>query len=199
MAMTKEDIERITGNTQIVLSFGARNGGFELARKIWSSVRERAGDDPYRVFFADKGFVYLDAETLQNEPGTRNENGKVLNDNWQEVYGAAMKKANAILFVVTKEWLDSEWCWQEWEWYCELKNEPGKGITPKFLVEEKIPDAVFERPVKDNAGAKHDMTNLRTALINHPERLRYFSSRKTDEIASLVEPLLSDTMFGGKK
>jgi hypothetical protein len=70
--------QQITSTTRVIVSFGARDGGFELTAQLRLDIMERYGkrrvirtpDGRFLRLEADESFCYLDAVTLKQAPGT---------------------------------------------------------------------------------------------------------------------------------
>lgn len=146
--MTDTEIQDVVKNTKLLLSFGSADS-FATATEIRNRVMEFCKTDAYISYREanDTGFVYLDAETLKGKPGTYidEKTNKVLNDSWEAVYKEAMKNCDCMLFIITKAWLNSKWCWQELAWYNKESVGGGGGrkrLTLLFLCEEGALDIV---------------------------------------------------------
>ena len=97
-----------------VLSFGSRNGGFAFA----SNLRDNMASE----FDVNPETIYLDAVALKGKDGTTEKiiqsderSGETagtaqLNPNWDTFYMAAMQEAPAMVFCLSKEWCESQYC-----------------------------------------------------------------------------------------
>lgn len=104
-----------TPETRILISFGARRGGFEFAmalrHEIYAHYGIRADGAPY--------FCYIDAESLRGDPGTSYNRDDTLDTNfmrnpeWESHYELAMTNCGTMIILLTSEWLRSPWCWHE--------------------------------------------------------------------------------------
>ena len=123
-------------NIKVIASFGAANGGFEL---IWSLKRDI--DKEY-----GEGTTYLDAISLEHHNLTNytwNDDlgiWKMSNQAWAELFSDAMGRSKCIIFCITKEWLNSFYCWQEFLWFIEHKE-----IVPIFLLTQEAMDIINTR------------------------------------------------------
>ncbi|MBO8450646.1 MAG: toll/interleukin-1 receptor domain-containing protein [Spirochaetes bacterium] len=168
--LTEEEIRQIVKNTQIVLSFGSANGGFDIASEAYSIIKTRyEGQNLYTLYSVDDALVYFDAKTLKGKKGTKIEDGKVLNDQWKEIYLEAIRNANAMLFIITDAWLKSKWCWQEFGWYLEKKNDTSgrkKPLNVRFLLEKNARNRLANnKEVTDNTGKSHALDQLNQTII----------------------------------
>ena len=195
MGMTEVEINKIVKNTQIVLSFGSAGYGFELEKESWELISEHYKNDVYLAFDVDKAFVYFDAESLKGEPGTKIVNGKTLNDDWKQVYLAAMKEAKVMLFIITKAWLESVWCKEEWKWFCEMS---GTIEQPKlaFLLEDKAHNFLSTAKIRTAEEA-----NLINSLINTSNTQDFTMSEifEGNKLNSMLMTLLRGKVIGEKK
>lgn len=113
-------------NVKVLISFGAAGGGFELAWALKNDLDEILGG----------GATYLDAVSLSSDPDTiyiwDNNNGiwKMSNLHWFAHYVEAMFKSKVMIFIVTREWLDSYYCWEEYSLFLQSNR-----IIPIFLVD----------------------------------------------------------------
>lgn len=167
--LTEEEIGQIVKNTQIVLSFGSANGGFDIASKAYSIIKTRyEKQNLYTLYSVDDALVYLDAKTLKGKKGTKTEDGKVLNAQWKEIYLEAIRNANAMLFIITDAWLKSAWCWQEFGWYLEKKNDTSgrkKPLNVRFLFEKNARNRLdHNKEVTDRTGTKHNLEQFKQTV-----------------------------------
>jgi hypothetical protein len=160
---TDLDAQKLTESTRVIVSFGAREGGFELTAQLRLDIMDRYGKrrvvrDPAGKWLrteADDAFCYLDAITLKDASGTsydqlklkKKVNGverevavdlnKMANPYWNTYYPAAVGNAAVMIFQITTPWLESEYCLEEFGWFIMqgLKNmEAGKEIACIFMV-----------------------------------------------------------------
>ena len=159
-----EQIEKLTGTTRVIVSFGARDGGFELTLQLRQDIMDRYGKrkilrDPAGNFMgvqADESFCYLDAVTLKNAEGTTYEKlkldkklqhnpkramaidlNKMANPFWDTYYPAAVANAAVMIFQVTQPWMWSAYCLEELGWFVlqSLANlERGRETPVIFMV-----------------------------------------------------------------
>lgn len=168
--LTEEEIKQIVKNTQIVLSFGSAKRGFDIASEAYSIIKTRyEGQNLYTLYSVDDALVYFDAKTLKGKKGTKTKDGKVLNDQWKEIYLEAIRNANAMLFIITDAWLESPWCWQEFGWYLEKKNDTSgrkKPLNVRFLFEKNARNRLANnKEVTDNTGKSHALDQLNQTVI----------------------------------
>ena len=115
-------------DVKVLISFGAAGGGFELAWAIKHDLDEILGN----------GSTYLDAISLSDDAHTRftwsEQLGiwKMSNDNWFKHYVDAMNSCKSMLFIITKEWLESYYCWDE---FLQFRKTPN--CKPFFLITEQ--------------------------------------------------------------
>jgi hypothetical protein len=160
--------QQVTSTTRVIVSFGARDGGFELTAQLRLEIMDRYGKrkvlrDPAGKFLridADEAFCYLDAITLANAEGTTYDRlsvdkdiqgakrsmaidlNKMANPYWDTYYPAAVANAAVMVFQVTEPWLWSAYCLEELAWFLVqgLGNlERGKETPCVFMV---FPEAV---------------------------------------------------------
>lgn len=103
-----------------IISFGAVWGGFELAWAIRNEILIQLG---VNVNTGGDSPVYIDALSLKEDKDTTypwsEEHGifKMQNPNWETFFKKAMSEAKCMIFIITKPWLKSKWCLQEFEWF----------------------------------------------------------------------------------
>lgn len=136
------------GETKVVLSFGARNGGIEFAHFMRARIMEKFGykepNDVYLDCVALRQFAPPSADVDPMQYSTvleARDNGGVaaMNGAWDIFYEYAMGMARVMIFVTTDEWADSYWCQKELaEFGVENgrrrneKREPLRGIALTF-------------------------------------------------------------------
>lgn len=208
--LTEEEIGQIVKNTQLVLSFGSAKGGFDIASKAYSIIQERyknKAEHLYTLYSVDDALVYLDAETLKGKKGTKTEDGKVLNAQWKEIYLEAIRNANAMLFIITDAWLESKWCWQEFGWYLEKKNDTSgrkKPLNVRFLLEKNADDRLFRnKKVTDNTNESHDLDQLKQTVITANKKGIYHEfdltgRDKEPDFKSVLISAIQGCVFGEK-
>lgn len=208
--LTEEEIRQIVKNTQIVLSFGSANGGFDIASKTYSIIQERyknKAEDLYTLYSVDDALVYLDAKTLKGKKGTKTEDGKVLNAQWKEIYLEAIRNANAMLFIITDAWLKSKWCWQEFGWYLEKKNDTSgrkKPLNVRFLLEKNARNRLANnKEVTDNTGKSHALDQLNQTVITANKKGIYHEfdltgRDKEPDFESVLISAIQGCVFGEK-
>lgn len=150
---------RVTGDTRVLLSFGSAQGGFQYTLALRQAIMEAKG-------WTHPSSVYVDAVSAKEHERSRVANDRTLNPVWSALYLSAIRCCKAMVFLVTKPWVDSQWCQQELGWwkrnkegtpiivmmfedarrhgnggsFAELVSEPGDLIqVPKTLVGETEP------------------------------------------------------------
>jgi hypothetical protein len=121
----KGQVMGLVKNTKVILSFGTRNGGFDMALGLRAKIMARFG-----IPETDKAGVYLDAVSLRGAPGEfiggHDDQGRpwYLNTYWDDYYFGALNQARTMVTLLTKPWLMSHWCWGEFAWIMRLQNDP---------------------------------------------------------------------------
>jgi len=121
-------------DTRVLLSFGSAAGGFEFAMELRRNIMGKYG----RKFLDDPYFVYVDAESLREDKKTGytwdEKLGiyKMSNPFWKEFYLGAMDECQYMVYLISKPWLTSNWCWDEFKWYEHVTTK--KSIAPIFVV-----------------------------------------------------------------
>lgn len=106
----------ITGNTRVLLSFGAAENGFEYAIAVRNAIMAKRG-------WTDKSSVFVDAISAKEHDFTRIKGNKPLNPVWSALYLGAIRQCEVMIFLVTKAWLNSQWCRQELDWWKKNKEK----------------------------------------------------------------------------
>lgn len=121
---------------KIVLSFGAAEGGVICAGWLQGIIASELN--------ISKDDIYFDVITLLDAPETKLEmslpkNGigsggmKPVNPLWREHYKGAMTHADWMIFIITKEWIKSNNCIQELEWFGEqVRKKSAPSATQKL-------------------------------------------------------------------
>jgi hypothetical protein len=151
MPNSPEDLElaqlraiQMTSETRVIVSFGARAGGFELTLQLRLDIMDRYGRRRIardangrflRFDVSDESFCYLDAVTLAKDAATAHPQVelnygsqaeplwrkvdiyKMQNPFWDTFYPMAVKNAVVMIFQITKWWMSSEYCLQELAWF----------------------------------------------------------------------------------
>jgi hypothetical protein len=101
------------GQTKVVLSFAAANGGAFFAQWLRDQINRWKG-------LSQPNEVYLDAEALKHVPLTRFvlKDRRMpwvfglasMNEGWRGYYRHAIRQADAMIFVGTSDWSRSQWC-----------------------------------------------------------------------------------------
>lgn len=129
--------------TRVLLSFGGAFGGFPFAWELRNELMLNFGRSPVNNAGDDRFYVYLDAVSLIGEHGSLYRwndtiyDVKFENEEWADFYEAAMGQAEYMLFLITLPWLQSKWCWQEYDRYLRERqlrpvDRPLKGIFVVF-------------------------------------------------------------------
>lgn len=137
------DVGKLTSSTAVLISFGGAAGGFEFAMQLRSDIML---SNNQTMEHGDQSFVYIDAESLKRAKDTTYpfnwQFGMTVmkNPRWKAFYEAAMQQASTMIFLLSKHWLESHWCWGELEWFLtEHSNRAaGNELKPIFVV---FPDA----------------------------------------------------------
>lgn len=105
--------------SKVLISFGAIDGGFELAWDLKRRIDEVFGDNA----------AYIDAVSLEHDPFTSYNWDqdlaiyKMSNPNWETYFRLTMKHCDTMILLITMPWLQSQWCIQELSWLIdELKT-----------------------------------------------------------------------------
>ncbi len=107
-----------TKDTKVLLSFGARDGGFEFARQLRELLMRARG-------WTDPCAIYLDAVSARSHPSSTTQRIVVeghgvnayRNPQWRELYQAAMRNAKAMVFIATPAWARSVYCADEYQMF----------------------------------------------------------------------------------
>ena len=102
----------------IVISFGARDGGFQLSQDIRQWILSYTG--------LHKEDIYHDYASLVGHPLSKvvvGEDGitRQLNENWNVYFSNAMAASPVMIFIVNEAWTRSAWCALEHRQRDELK------------------------------------------------------------------------------
>ena len=128
-----------TKDVKNILSFGARDGGFELTMQVrhdldvWMGLNQKPGNSP--------SHNYLDAISLKKNRYTKllKMEGldvlKMQNPFWDIGYKNGIENADSMIFFITPEWLGSSFCRQEFQWLDKAKN---KSIKAAFVIFEDV-------------------------------------------------------------
>ncbi|WP_244176291.1 type III effector [Pseudomonas grimontii] len=129
------DVLKLTGGVKNIVSFGAREGGFELAMQFRHDLYR--SQNPNESSSHDAATHYLDAISLQSNKFTKLEKlqhvdvFKMQNPFWDVGYKNGIAQAEKMAFFITPEWLGSDFCKQEFQWLSETKN---KNIQSAFVI-----------------------------------------------------------------
>ncbi len=165
-APSAQTVQKFTASTRVIVSFGAREGGFELTLQLRLDIMDRYGkrqihrlpDGKFLRVESDESFCYLDAVSLEKAGGTtytqatekKIVNGvekvvpvdvfKMANPFWNKYYPQAMANAAVMIFQITPPWLNSEYCVEEFAWFMiqGVNNlQVGKPVYCIFMVFEE--------------------------------------------------------------
>ncbi|KPY91545.1 Type III effector HopAM1-1 [Pseudomonas syringae pv. tomato] len=129
------DVLKLTDGVKNIVSFGAREGGFELAMQFRHDLYRSQHPDENSPH--DAATHYLDAISLQSNKFTKLEKlqhvdvFKMQNPFWDVGYKNGIAHAKKMAFFITPEWLGSDFCKQEFQWLSETKN---KDIKSAFVI-----------------------------------------------------------------
>lgn len=200
----------LTKDTRVIVSFGAREGGFELTLQLRLDIMDRYGRrrivrDPAGKFLrfdvSDESFCYLDAVTLADDPKTSHPQVelnygseaapqwrkvdifKMQNPFWDTFYPKAVKNAAVMVFQVTKWWMSSEYCLQELGWFLvECFNASARGEPTACIL------MVFQESEKDFEVL---LTQLRGGLESGDLRRRLVG-KQYDRLIQALEPMMDE-------
>jgi hypothetical protein len=200
----------LTKDTRVIVSFGAREGGFELTLQLRLDIMDRYGRrrivrDPAGKFLrfdvSDESFCYLDAVTLADDPKTSHPQVelnygseaapqwrkvdiyKMQNPFWDVFYPKAVKNAAVMVFQVTKWWMTSEYCLQELGWFLvECFNASTRGEPTSTIL------MVFQESKVD---FDHLLTQLRGGLESGDLRRRLVG-KQYDRLIQALEPMMQE-------
>jgi hypothetical protein len=168
-APSAQTVQEFTASTRVIVSFGARDGGFDLTLQLRLDIMDRYGKRrvhrlPTGKFLrmeSDESFCYLDAVSLEKAGGTTYTQMKVekvvgglkkdvgidvfkmANPFWNKYYPQAMANAAVMIFQITQPWLASQYCLEEFAWFMiqGVNNlEVGKPVYCIFMVFEEAKD-----------------------------------------------------------
>lgn len=124
MKMIETALEMSSGS-EVIMSFGARDGGFDFAE----SLRDRIYQEVFQQNKdKDKTRAYLDYYSLQEHPATRypwnsdTKKGNMQNPFWDIAYKNGLDNAKIMIFNISLEWLRSNYCYEEFEWFLQRKK-----------------------------------------------------------------------------
>lgn len=163
-------VGQYTANTQIILSFGAAMGGFEFAMQLRWDIMNKHYNIPWN---ADPARVYLDAESLKQEENTsynwdkRFGIYKMQNPFWASFYQGALGNAKCMIFLFTQQWLASQYCWEELEWYRQ-RVTAGGGIKPIFVVFPDAKHMLSTQTITSRDGKRHNPAHIWESMLRVP-------------------------------
>jgi hypothetical protein len=152
--------------THILLSFGGIDGGFEFTWQLRNDLMQHYHRNPFQAGSADAFFAYLDAVSLMGWHGSfYNWNSEIYcykfsNENWKKYYDVATAQCQYMVFVLTKPWFDSQWCWGEYDEF--RKSSKAKPIFIIFSDAKTILDQGGTYNDRINQG--HDVGALKTYI-----------------------------------
>ena len=174
-------------NIKVLISFGAAGGGFELAWALKQDLEEVLGTET----------TYLDAISLSGDPYTNYtwdvQLGiwKMSNDHWFAHYVDAMFNSKVMIFILTKEWLNSYYCWEE---YCLFLQS--RGITHIFLLDAEAMQMLAQGGEKvlrnDNGG---ELYQHLTAFGEYVKNSMFFILERSEETSEYVWVINNDIRY----
>lgn len=133
-------VGELTDHTRVILSFGSAFGGFEFAMQLRYDIMQKAGIG----WDENLAYVYLDAASLKHQKDSnypwdqRLGIYKMNNPLWKAFYEGALNHARSMIFLLTEQWLTSQYCWEELTFFIE-RFDKNPNIRPVFVI---FPDAV---------------------------------------------------------
>ncbi|WP_247424693.1 hypothetical protein [Ralstonia pseudosolanacearum] len=201
-ALTAEHIKGIhevletTNDVKNILSFGARDGGFELAMQVRHDFDLLMG--LHKKPDGNLAHNYLDAISLQSNSQTKvtklegMDVFKMQNPFWDIGYKNGIDNAKKMIFFITPEWLASAFCRQEFQWLKETKN---KDIKSAFVMFDDVDKG--NEVVRDVVGyaerqgshvlnvASSDETDLHNVSIEGSKDLSFKRSMNSDQFEQI--------------
>jgi hypothetical protein len=106
-----------TRGTEVLMSFGAKDGGYDLAVDLRQGLMNARG-------WTEPCAVYLDgpSTTTLTEVNKKQIQFDCGESYWKVLFKAAMLQAKAMVFVVTPQWARSHWCAQEHRWFEDIRR-----------------------------------------------------------------------------
>ena len=200
----------------IVISFGARDGGFQLSQDIRQWILSYTG--------LHKEDIYHDYASLVGHPLSKvvvGEDGitRQLNENWNVYFSNAMAASPVMIFIVNEAWTRSAWCALEHRQRDELKiikQAPGykDGESTYEKSNHSNPDdAAFVPPPLAKEGdtnkkvdpkekiidtdAATSYLDRHTVMLSQLEEIR--TSWKKESFDEVTESVYRKIAFGSKK
>nr|HDU8731884.1 hypothetical protein [Vibrio vulnificus] len=59
---------------------------------------------------------------------------KMSNPFWDIIYKKGMMNASSMIFLISDEWLKSQFAWQEFDWFKEMKSEYNTDLKGVFVL-----------------------------------------------------------------
>ena len=87
---------------------------------------------------------------------------RMANVNWNQFYPVAMQRCSTMIFLLSHYWLNSQWCWQELQWFVDAAK-PFRGMEVNVL-SETIPTHEYES--RTLTKAFEEITGIK---VNHQE------------------------------
>jgi hypothetical protein len=202
----------------IVISFGARDGGFQLSQDIRQWILSHTG--------LHKEDIYHDYASLVGHPLSKvvvGDDGitRQLNENWNVYFSNALAASPVMIFIVSEAWTQSAWCALEHRQRDELKiikqapgYKDGKSTYEKSS-HSNPDDAAFvpppsaeERDTKKTVGQQEKVIDTAAAsavsyLDRHAEMLSQLeeirTSWKQETFEEVTESVYRKIAFGSKK
>lgn len=192
------DILESTSEVKNIFSFGARDGGFELAMQVRHDFNASMGIHKYPNH--NLAHNYLDAISLQSNSETKitkledMDVFKMQNPFWDVGYKNGIEHARKMVFFVTQEWVASTFCQQEFQWLTETKN---KNIKPSFVIfddvnnnheiVQKILDYAKEKNAYVINVANDHNPDLHKVSIKDSKELSFKRSLTADQLKNILD------------
>lgn len=108
--------DKYTKNCKVLMSFGAKDGGYELVSTLREELMELRG-------WSDPCSIYLDGPSTKTITSVNKKQIAIDygESYWKALFKAAMRQSKAMVFVVTSQWARSHWCSQEHQWFNDIR------------------------------------------------------------------------------
>lgn len=187
---------KFTKNTKVLLSFGARDGGYDFARLLREELMAIRG-------YTDPCAVYFDAISARNHPmgvvqvikdtKTGVTSKQFRNQEWRQLYEAAMRNAKAMVFVATPAWAASKFCADENDMFQRIRD--GDHDVPVRLLQHLPVIVLLHSEAQDalrNSGRlaaqAAAVVSRRLAALHASEKLVRRNLRRADGALIVMEP-----------
>ena len=181
----------------VVISFGARDGGFRLSQDIRQWMLCYMG--------LKESQIYHDYASLVGHPLPTVVVGgdgvsRQLNANWNIYFSNALKAAPVMVYIVSEAWTQSAWCALEMRQRGEMKvakQAPGEGGSAYNSTSHSDPsDAHFEGDPDEAAAAYLDRNSEMSAQL---ENMRTGWMRDNQTFEDANEGVFKAVAFGSKR